>query len=58
MRFGRAAAGALGLGAVLALGACATTGAASKPALADTGVSAAAEATAPRDEAGKLVETK
>ena len=58
MRFGRAAAGALGLGAVLALGACATTGAASKPALADTGVSAAAEATAPRDEAGKPVETK
>lgn len=58
MRFGRAAAGALGLGAVLALGACATSGAASKPALADTGVSAAAEATAPRDEAGKLVETK
>ena len=56
MRFGRAAAGALGLGAVMALGACATTGAASKAALGETGISAAAEATAPRDAAGKVVE--
>ncbi len=55
MRFGRAAASALGLGAVMALGACATTGAASKPALAQTGISAAAEATAPRDADGKPV---
>lgn len=58
MRFGRAAAGALGLGAVLALGACATTGATGKAALTPAGVSAAAQATAPRDAAGKLLETK
>lgn len=58
MRFGRAAAGALGLGAVLALGACATTGAPTKAALSESGISAAAQATAPRDAAGKVIETK